>query len=175
MSWEMFVSLKANLFERKLTFRQKVLSLSADGAQQELACKLKLLFVKRKAVFSAIMKTVVSQLRWGSLNHLSYLSSCGAPHRCYKHTQLVFTHPPPLREPARHNYSAVSTLTSYFILSSGDFGALSVVFRCFSVELHFSFVNVLRKLWKPKDKCLSGVLRASYRQLDASLNEINLC
>lgn len=136
MSWEMFVSLKANLFERKLTFRQKVLSLSAD-AQQEQAYKLKLLFVKRKAVFSAIMKTVVSQLRWGSLNHLSYLSWCGAPHRCYKHTQLVFKHPPPLREPARHNCSVVSTLTSYFIFRSGDLGTLSVVFRCFSTAFFF--------------------------------------
>lgn len=141
----MFVSLKANLFERKLTFRQKVLSLSADGARQELAYKFKLFFVKRKAVFSAIMKTVVSQLRWGSLNHLSYLSSCGALHRCHKHTQLVFKPPPPPREPARHNYSAVSTLTSYFILSSGDFGVLSVVFSMLLYEAAFFFCKCGKK------------------------------
>lgn len=36
-----------------------MLSLSADSVQQKLACKLKLLFVKRKTVLSAIRKTVV--------------------------------------------------------------------------------------------------------------------
>lgn len=36
-----------------------MLSLSADGAQQELACKLKHLFVKKKTVLSATRKTVV--------------------------------------------------------------------------------------------------------------------
>lgn len=104
-------------------------SLSADDAQQELAYKLKLLFVKRKAVLSTIMKTVVSQLRWGSLNHLNDSSSCAALYRCYKHTQLVFKPSPPPREPARHNYSAVSILTAYLICSSGDFGALFVFFN----------------------------------------------
>jgi len=39
-----------------------MLSLSADGAQQELASKLKLLFVKRKTVLSARRKTVVPLL-----------------------------------------------------------------------------------------------------------------
>lgn len=105
--------------ERKLTFRQKMLSLSADSAQQELTGKLKLLFVKRK--------TVVPLSRWGSLNHLNNLLLCAALYRCYKHTQLFFKSSPPPREPAKDNYSAVTILTSYLILSSGDFGALLVI------------------------------------------------
>lgn len=111
---------------RKLTFWQKMPSSSADGAQQELACKLKLLLLKRKTVLSAIRKTVVPLSWWGSLSHLNNLSLCAALYRCYKHTQLVFKSSPPPREPGKDNYSAVSILTSYLILSSGDFGALLV-------------------------------------------------
>lgn len=112
--------------ERKLTFRQKRLPLSADGAQQELACTLKLLFVKRETVLSALRRAVVPLSWWGSLNNLNNLSLYAALYRCYKHTQLVFKSSAPPREPAKDNYSTVSILTSYLILSSGDFGALLV-------------------------------------------------
>lgn len=53
MSWEMFVSLKVHLSKEEMNILAENASLSADGAQQGLACKLKLFFVNRK-LFSVL-------------------------------------------------------------------------------------------------------------------------
>lgn len=53
MSWEMFVSLKVHLLKEEINILAENASLSADSAQQGLACKLKLFLVKRK-LFSVL-------------------------------------------------------------------------------------------------------------------------
>lgn len=141
--------------ERKLTFRQKMLSLSADGAQQELTGKLKLLFVKRK--------TVVPLSRWGSLNHLNNLLLCAALYRCYKHTQLFFKSSPPPREPAKDNYKLQCCDNIDQLPHPQQWGLWSTVSysQCFFVKLHFSFVSVVRIFRNQEVLCFSCMRTAT--------------
>lgn len=108
----------------------------------------------------------------GKFNYLKNLSLCAALYRCYKHTQLVFKSSPPPREPGEDNYSAVSILTTYLILSTADFGALLVFLNASLCSCTFSFLSVVRNLWKPR--AIVFFLHQGCH-IPSSLDEGNLC
>lgn len=133
----MFVSLKAHLF------KQEEMNIPAERCPARAGLEIK--------AFTCEEENCCATVVMGKFKlYLNNFSLCAALYRCYKHTQLVFKSSPPPREPGEENYSAVSILTSYLILSTADFGALLVFLNASLCSCTFSFSSVVRNLWKPR-------------------------
>lgn len=167
VSWEMFVSLKAHLF------KQEEMNIPAERCPARAGLEIKAFTCEEENCSQSCKENCCGTVVMGKFKlYLNNLSLCAALYRCYKHTQLVFKSSPPPRGPGEENYSAVSILTSYLILSTADFGALLVFLNASLCSCTFSFSSVVRNLWKPR---AIVIFLHQGCCIPSSLDEGNLC